>query len=505
MSSRAALWACVAAGFATLFDATVITYAAPDVAASLDASTAGVQWLLASFSLTFGLGLIPSGRLGDVYGRRRLFVLGLAVFLVGGLVAVTAPSIGLLVAARFVQGLGAGVISAQVLGTIQDLFTGAARLRALGAYTATGALAGLLGPVAAALVSTAARADGAWPDGGWTDGAWRIVLLMPLPFVLAALALGARGLPGPVRRGPSDGRRVALDLPGIVLLCAIVVAATLPVVEPGLSGVAGIIVAAAAGVLIVGLVAWERHYGRRGRLPLFAPALVRSRGFVAGNVSALLWFGSGMAFASAATLYFLQRPGLTPFAIALLFAPGAVARLVASLLSQRVFARIGTATVSLGLTIQLLLLALIAVAAPLVDDGALLVVAVAAQIGLGFAGGLVEPPIRALTLSFASTRLHGVAASFLQLTQRLAATFLVALTTGILLTAGGQATAGSLQAAVTVCAFASALSLAAALHPALRGTPVESPGIADTAGPGPAVRGESTGGVAGSEGIRLRP
>lgn len=171
MSSRAALWACVAAGFATLFDATVITYAAPDVAASLDASTAGVQWLLASFSLTFGLGLIPSGRLGDVYGRRRLFVLGLAVFLVGGLVAVTAPSIGLLVAARFVQGLGAGVISAQVLGTIQDLFTGAARLRALGAYTATGALAGLLGPVAAALVSTAARADGAWPDGGWTDGA----------------------------------------------------------------------------------------------------------------------------------------------------------------------------------------------------------------------------------------------------------------------------------------------------------------------------------------------
>lgn len=459
MSSRAALWACLAAGFATLFDATVITYAAPDVAASLDASTAGVQWLLASFSLTFGLGLIPSGRLGDVYGRRRLFVLGLAVFLVGGLVAVTAPSIGLLVAARFVQGLGAGVISAQVLGTVQDLFTGSARLRALGAYTATGAFAGLLGPVAAALVSDAA------PPGG----AWRIVLLMPLPFVIAALVLGARGLPGPIREARPERRRVALDLPGIALLCAIVVAATLPVVEPGLSGVAGMGVAAAAGVLTLALIGWERHYGRRGRLPLFAPALVRSSGFVAGNVSALLWFGSGMAFASAVTLYFLQQPGLTPIAIALLFAPGAVARLVASLLSQRVFARIGATAVALGLTIQLLLLATIAVSAPLVDDGPLLVIAAAAQIGLGFAGGLVEPPIRALTLSFASTRLHGVAASFLQLTQRLAATFLVALTTGILLTAGGQATVGSLQAAVTVCAFASALSLVAALHPALRG------------------------------------
>ncbi|QLD11851.1 MFS transporter [Microbacterium oleivorans] len=429
MKPRAALWACLAAGFATLFDATVITYAAPDVAASLHASTAGVQWLLASFSLTFGLGLIPSG---------------------------------LLVAARFVQGLGAGVISAQVLGTIQDLFTGAARLRALGAYTATGALAGLLGPVAAALVSDAAS----------PGGAWRIVLLMPLPFVLAALALGARGLPGPVREARPERRRVALDLPGIALLCAIVVAVTLPVVEPGLSGGAGIGIAAAAGVLSLALVGWERHYGRQGRLPLFAPDLVRSRGFVAGNVSALLWFGSGMAFASAVTLYFLQRPGLTPLAIDLLFAPGAVSRLVASLLSQHVFARIGTTTVSLGLTIQLLLFATFTVVTPLVGDSALLMIAAAAQIGLGFAGGLVEPPIRALTLAFASPRLHGVAASFLQLTQRLAATFLVALTTGILLTASGQATAGSLQTAVAVCFVASALSLAAALHPALRGPAV---------------------------------
>ncbi|MGX5770126.1 MFS transporter [Microbacterium trichothecenolyticum] len=86
-------------------------------------STAGVQWLLASFSLTFGLGLIPSGRLGDVYGRRPLFLVGLGIFLVGGVAAVAAPTMAVLVAARFVQGLGAGVISAQVLGAIQDLFT----------------------------------------------------------------------------------------------------------------------------------------------------------------------------------------------------------------------------------------------------------------------------------------------------------------------------------------------------------------------------------------------
>ncbi|MBW9120242.1 MFS transporter [Microbacterium trichothecenolyticum] len=120
------------------------------MSATLGGSTAGVQWLLASFSLTFGLGLIPSGRLGDVYGRRPLFLVGLGIFLVGGVAAVAAPTMAVLVAARFVQGLGAGVISAQVLGAIQDLFTGRSRLSALAAYTAVGGLAGVLGPVLAA-------------------------------------------------------------------------------------------------------------------------------------------------------------------------------------------------------------------------------------------------------------------------------------------------------------------------------------------------------------------
>ncbi|MGN6218323.1 MAG: MFS transporter [Microbacterium sp.] len=178
--ARPALWACLAAGFATLFDATVITYAAPAVSSSLGGSTAGVQWLLASFSLTFGLGLIPSGRLGDVYGRRRLFLAGLAVFLAGGAAAVTAPTVAVLVAARFVQGLGAGIISAQVLGVIQDLFAGAARLRALAAYTAVGGLAGVLGPVLAAVLLGAVGAD----------TAWRLVLLTPLPLIVAAFVLG---------------------------------------------------------------------------------------------------------------------------------------------------------------------------------------------------------------------------------------------------------------------------------------------------------------------------
>ena len=467
LRSRAelALWACLAAGFATLFDAVVITYAAPAVSSSLGGSTAGVQWLLASFSLTFGLGLIPSGRLGDVYGRRLLFLIGLGIFLAGGVTAVVAPTIGVLVAARFLQGLGAGVISAQVLGAIQDLFAGPARLRALAAYTAVGALAGVLGPVLAAALLVAV------PPGI----AWRLVLLTPLPLVIAALVLGWRGMPRPRADlepsvSPRRGRgRVWLDLPGIVLLCLIVVALTLPVVEPGMSGVAGWAVAAAAVLLGIVLVLWERRYARFGRLPLFAPALVRSRGFVVGNVVALLWFGGVLAAASALTLFLLQSPELSALAIALLFAPGALARLGGSLLSPRVVQRLGSpATLALGLGLQAALLTALAVVAPLVPVGVFFVVAAVAQIGLGIGGGLVEPVVRAATLSFAPPELHGVAASFLQLTQRLAATFLVALATGILLTSTGVATAATLQAALAACAIASAVALIASADPAFR-------------------------------------
>ena len=456
--ARPALWACLAAGFATLFDAVVITYAAPAVSASLGGSTAGVQWLLASFSLTFGLGLIPSGRLGDVYGRRLLFLVGLGIFLVGGVAAVVAPTIGVLVAARFVQGLGAGVISAQVLGAIQDLFTGRSRLSALAAYTAVGGLAGVLGPVLAAALL------GVFP----ADTAWRLVLLTPLPLVIAAFVLGWRGMPGPRARSQTSGR-VWLDLPGIVLLCLVVVALTLPVVEPGLSGVSGLAVAGAAVMLGLVLVGWERRYARRGRLPLFAPALVRSRGFVVGNVVALLWFGSGMAAGSAVTLYFLQSPSVSALVIALVFAPGALARLGGSLLSLPVVGRLGSsATVWLGLGLQAALFAGLAVAAPLLPAGVLFAVAAVAQIGLGIGGGLVEPVVRASTLSFAPAELHGVAASFLQLTQRLAATFLVALATGILLTSSGVSTTATLQAALVTCAVGSAVALVASADPAFR-------------------------------------
>lgn len=429
----------------------MIAFTAPSVLDSLQATTAGAQWFLASYSLTFGLGLVPAGRLGDAFGRRRLFVGGLLIFIAGAIASALAPGIWLLVAGRLLQGIGAGVISAQVLGIIQDAFHGGARIRALGAYSAAGALAAITGPLAGGMLLWA------FP----VDVGWRLLLLSPVPFAIVAAWMGVRSLP----RDETALRTRGLDLPGIVLLGAIVVIVTLPVIDPGLPTPAIIALVTTASALVVVLIVWERGYTRRGRLPLFAPALMRSPGFIAGNVVALLWFGSLIAFSTVMTVYFLQSLGVPAFLLAAAFVPGSAARFFASRAVSRLFDRFGSRLVPLGLAVEAAGLLLVIAATWLHDGWMLFAAAATIQIVLGFSGGIIEPPLRAITLGFAPHGMHGVAASFLQLTQRLSATFFVALATGVLLSFGGAISAESLRVAVLICALAIVAALIAARTP----------------------------------------
>lgn len=446
---RLALACCLGAGFATLLDSSVLSFAVPSMTDALGASTAQVQWLLASYSLTFGLGLVPGGRLGDAFGRRGLFVAGLVLFVVGGLAAASAATMWWVVTGRVVQGLGAGLISAQVLGVIQDLFAGARRVRALAAYTAAGAAAGLAGPLAAATLLT--LLPPAW--------GWRGVLLLNVPFAVATLVLAVRGLPV----DPRGRARPDLDLPGVVTLGALAVLVTLPVIDPGARAVALAAILVAVPALVVGLVVWERRYARHGKVPLFAPALVRQSGFLAGNVVALLWFGSVVAHGTVLTLYLIQGTGLPAFAVAVVLVPSGLSRIVASSVAARVFARRGSRTIPAALVVHVVGLACLAVVgARAADGGQFLVVVAAIEVLLGLASGLLEPPLRAVTLGFAPAGFHGVAASFLQLTQRLSATFCVAVASGLLFW-GGEATTSRTTFVVALLFCGTLLVLAAAV------------------------------------------
>lgn len=453
-SDAGLLACCVGAGFATLLDSGVVTYAVPSLGTALHAPTSGVQWFLSSYSLTFGLGLVPGGRLGDALGRRALFVQGLVLFALGALGATSAPGIWWAVGARAVQGLGAGLISAQVLGIIQDRFTGVRRVRALAAYTAAGAAAAVIGPLSAGLVLSVV------PD----RFAWRAVLSLNVPFILATLALTLRFVPRVTR----PERRTDLDLPAIVLVGGFVLLITVPVIDPGIGGSALTGILAVCGALALATVVWEYRYAGRGRTPLFVPALMTSRGFVAGNVVALLWFGSVLAHSTVLTIFLLQGLGWSSLTVAAALIPGALARIAASSASSRIYLRFGARTLPLALATQAGALLLIVAGAGL-DRPAFVAVLIPLEITLGMASAVFEPPLRAITLGFASPAHHGVAASFLQLTQRLSATFCVALVTGVVLT-DGLRTVGpdGLQHGLLICLALLAAATGLSLTPALR-------------------------------------
>ncbi|WP_432994799.1 MFS transporter [Dactylosporangium sp. CA-233914] len=424
---RAVLLVCLGAGFTTLLDQSVLNIVVPALRDSLHAGPAAVQWIVAGYSLSFGLALVPAGRVGDIAGRRRLFAGGLALFALGAVVAGTAGNAWVVAAARLVQGLGAGTVNPQIIGLFQDTFAGRDRTRALAAYAAVGGLAAALGPPVGGLVLQLTG-----PDLGW-----RLVLLLNLPFALVMVPLAARRLPS--TRHP--GRRPDLDLAGLLLLGAALVGVVLP-----LTGTAGgWRWAAAAGAFVAVFVLWERRYTARGRTAVLMPALTRSPGYVLGTLVAMCYFGATLALTLALTLFLQNGLGYTPLATAALTLPGAIGFALASSASTAMVTRFGRPGVSVALGVAAAGIAAEAAAVWLLPVGAVVAALAAAQFVTGAAGGLINAPNQALTLGHAPPGAHGLSAGVLQLSQRLAAALSVAAVSGVALTAppglAGQRTA----------------------------------------------------------------
>ena len=152
-----------AAGFMSLLDVSIVAVALPSMREGLGASPAAIQWVVSGYALTFGLALVPAGRLGDAFGRRTMFLAALTGFVVCSAAAGAAQNVGMLVAARLVQGVAAGALAPQNSALIQQLFRGAERGRAFGFFGATVGISTAAGPVVGGLSWRwpAARADGA--------------------------------------------------------------------------------------------------------------------------------------------------------------------------------------------------------------------------------------------------------------------------------------------------------------------------------------------------------
>ncbi|MGH3586492.1 MAG: MFS transporter, partial [Pseudonocardia sp.] len=218
-----ALSVTLVAGFMSLLDVSIVSVALPSLQRGLGADPAAVQWVVSGYALTFGLALVPAGRLGDALGRRRMFLGALAAFVLFSGLAGVAPSVGALIAARLAQGLAAGALAPQNSALIQQLFSGAERGRAFGRFGATVGISTAVGPLAGGVILALA-------DGG--DG-WRWIFLVNVPIGVAALLLAARLIPP--TRAVRAGR---IDVVGGLLLGGGVLAVLLPLVQADSGGLA---------------------------------------------------------------------------------------------------------------------------------------------------------------------------------------------------------------------------------------------------------------------------
>ena len=307
--------------FMAVLDASIVNVAAPSIHASLRASGAGLQLVVAGYTITYAVLLVTGARLGDIVGHRRVFLSGLVLFTLASLGCGLAGTAGLLIALRFAQGAGAALMIPQVLSLIQRTHAGPdpkPRARAMSMYSAVLAGGAVVGQIVGGLLISA----------NLFGSSWRPVFLVNVPIGAALLAAGARALP----HGRGEPGRT-LDLPGLALLTPAVLAFVLPLVlgQPEHWPAWGWVLMAASLPLAAAFAAAERRAAGRGGTPLIPGRVLRVPGIpvaIAALFTVMTIF-SGFFFVLA--LHLQDGLGFSPLRAGLAFAPAAVAFALVSL------------------------------------------------------------------------------------------------------------------------------------------------------------------------------
>ncbi|MCL8017840.1 MFS transporter [Streptomyces sp. AS02] len=339
-----------------LIDFFIVNVALPTIGRDLAASETMLELVVAGYGLSYAVLLVLGGRLGDLFGRRRLFLGGMAAFGLTSLACGLAPSAWTLVAARVAQGAASAAMLPQVLATIQAATSGQRRAKAMGLYGATAGLSMVAGQILGGVLVAATPLSFLFGAGT----GWRSVFLVNVPVVLVGLFLAARAVPETRSQHPEP-----VDGPGTVLLAAALLTLLAPLTEGRAAGwpLWTWLSLAAFPFVAAAFYAVERRADRRGRTPLVPPslfALTSLRRGLALIVPFSIGF-SGFMFVIAVALQ--QGAGRGPVAAGLALAPMAVVFFFVSLAGPRLVARYGTRVVTAGAAIQGVGVALMALAA----------------------------------------------------------------------------------------------------------------------------------------------
>jgi EmrB/QacA subfamily drug resistance transporter len=363
-----------------VLDSTIVNVALPSIREDLGFSQTSLAWVVNAYLLTFGGFLLLSGRLGDIYGHRRLFLIGIALFTVASIACGVSTTPGLLVAARAVQGFGGAVVSAVALSLMMNLFTEQAdRAKAMGIFgfviSGGGSLGVLLGGVLTDTLN------------------WHWIFLVNVPIGVAVIILTLKLLPG-AHGSPAGGR---LDVAGAVTVTASLMLAVYAIVngnDTGWTSAQTLGLLGAAVALLSAFIVIEA----RVRSPLIPLALFKLRNIVVANTVGILWAAAMFAWFFVSALYLQLVLGYSPLEVGLAFLPANLIMGAFSIgLSARLVMRFGfRIPLSAGLLVAAVGLVLFA-RAPV--DGSFVVDVLPSMILLGVGAGMAFNPVLLAAMS----------------------------------------------------------------------------------------------------------
>ncbi len=363
-----------------VLDVTIVGVALPSIKEDLGFTDSSLAWVVNAYLLTFGGFLLLGGRLGDLYGHRRLFLIGIALFTVASLACGLAGTQEVLVVARAVQGVGGAIVSAVALSLMMTLFTEPAeRAKAMGIFGFVASGGGSIGVLLGGIITDAL--------------AWQWIFLVNLPVGVAVLVLSLRLLPA----APGMSSQGRLDVAGAVTVTAALMLAVYAIVngnEVGWTSGQTVGLLAVAAVLMAVFVAIEA----RVRAPLMPLGLFKLRNLAVSNVVGILWAGAMFAWFFLSALYLQLVLGYSPLQVGLAFLPGNLIMGALSVgLSAKLVMRYGIRlplAAGLGLAgIGLLLFA----RAPV--DGTFVVDVLPSMILLGIGAGIAFNPVLLAAMS----------------------------------------------------------------------------------------------------------
>lgn len=498
-SSRRMMTAMFLPLFASLLSISIVNVALPAIEESLGAASADLQWVLSGYALAFGMALVPAGRAGDIWGRRGLFMFGVLLFGLASLGAALAMTPLVLNIARVFMGFAAGILTPQVIGMIQRLFSGPARGRAYG----------MMGTVIGVAVAAGPALGGLIIDTTGSDLGWRMTFLINVPVTIIALISivawlpktlddaeppAATEMPTPAAEpkpaaereaaaesGPTAPRGTAepaepraatrgiarLDPLGVVLLSVAVLLLMLPFIQfRGLLG--GLFGAAGVGVLVLWAL-WERRLGRRDAdAPMVNLALFTLPSYTLNSLVLGLYFAGMPATWAVVAIYVQQGRGEGALIAGLVTLPSAVMVMLLSARVGRAVELKGPRMLVSGTLAGVVAMLFLAGAAALMGTGYGSLWLIGAALGVvGLSQALIIPSAQTLSMREVPEPMAGAAGGVAQTAQRVFTAIGIAVVTGIYFSV--SADAGHQSAIVTSSLVIAALmltSVAAALFAA---------------------------------------